>query len=146
MVLARIARLAESGNIQLDPQALKILEAYLDSYSFPIDRHGAEIELLKRMGQNAHFAWPIVALREFHADPLRARIGIPQAERCLKSWSTRFSIPPTQPWSNFARKVMICSICGTAMTLIILSPSQSVAAQAFQIYLDQFAIPQIARS
>ena len=61
------------------PRALQIFQAYLECYSFPENVTSLAEPLLKvEKGQDAHYKWPEVALREFHANPRSARIGIPQ--------------------------------------------------------------------
>ena len=63
---------------ELDAQALKIFQAYLDCYSFPQNVLRDATPRLKQEDRAGYFGWPGEALKDHHPDPLHQRIGVPQ--------------------------------------------------------------------
>jgi hypothetical protein len=70
--------LAEKSLEPLHPKAMTIFKAYLNCYSFPKNvLHDALPELRER-DRTGTFPWPEEALAEFHPEPRRQSIGVPQ--------------------------------------------------------------------
>lgn len=136
-VWEQLEALAKAGNIALDPNALAVFRAYLDVYSFPHNVLGAEQELRDKKGPRARFPWPLDQLREFHDDPLTARIGIPQggALSCVivNILLHRADIAVEQ-FRLEGNDLLYLRFCDD---VIFLSPSREVTARAFEIYLGE---------
>ncbi len=130
----------ENGNTVLDPRALAVFRAYLDVYSFPCNVHGAEQELRDKRGPRACFPWPLDELRNFHDDPLTARIGIPQggALSCviLNVLLHRADVSVEQ-FRVEGNDLLYLRFCDD---VIFLSPSREVTARALEIYCEQLAL------
>ena len=71
---------AEARGVRVDPRALAIVSAYLDSYSFPREVLGIALPKLRTMDPAGTFSWPGLdgGLNEFYPDPSKEDIGIPQ--------------------------------------------------------------------
>jgi hypothetical protein len=78
------ARAASRGD-ELDARAARIVEAYLDSYSFPTVARPQGQRWLEEHGRRGVIRWPEEDLRAFWPDPAKERIGVPQggAISCL---------------------------------------------------------------
>lgn len=80
------ARAAARG-VELDARAVAVVEAYLDSYSFPTVARPEGQRWLAEHGRKGVIRWPEEDLRAFWPDPASERIGVPQggAISCLIS-------------------------------------------------------------
>lgn len=79
--LSELAQRYSKEGKELDSRALRLFSAYLDSYTFPRDvkAKGLKDFKIKYQGkENAYCKWPDGKLIQFHEDPFRQRIGIPQ--------------------------------------------------------------------
>jgi hypothetical protein len=68
----------QSLNRSLDCRAEQVFSAYLDCFSYPQNILRETLPRLKQEDPHGDFPWPLEALRQFHADPMSQRIGIPQ--------------------------------------------------------------------
>jgi hypothetical protein len=130
---------AKVGKIAMDPNALAVFRAYLDVYSFPCNVLGAEQALRDKKGPRARFPWPLGELRQFHDDPMTARIGIPQggALSCvivnIVLHSADIAVEQFRLEGNDLLYLRFCD------DVIFLSPSREIAARAFEIYREQLS-------
>ena len=77
-VAANVRRLKPDHD--LDTRAIKVFQAYLDCFNYPENVLKNATPLLRQEEKDldAYFGWPGEALKQHHADPLKAKIGVPQ--------------------------------------------------------------------
>jgi len=75
VALASYREAAHDADLEI--RADQIFRAYLNCYSFPVNVLGEAGPRLHREKQG-HFPWPLESLYKRHADPMTARIGVPQ--------------------------------------------------------------------
>ena len=74
---AAITRAAMRGT-EIDVRVLGMVEALLASYAFGPDVWVGARNLLRARDSKGRLAWPLRDLKQFHPDPVAARVGIPQ--------------------------------------------------------------------
>ena len=76
IALAAYQQAAHDANLGMRDE--QIFRAYLDCYSFPVNVLNEAGSRLKQWDAKGNFHWPLKALGRHHADPMTARIGVPQ--------------------------------------------------------------------
>ena len=136
--LNRLAHLIENTmpDRVIDARSVTIYQAYLDCYSFPQNVLSEALNHLKAEVRAGTFPWPADALRKHHADPLQARIGVPQggaiscliANLVLDLADKRIkTIQQNSPGLEYLR---YCD------DMVLISPSKAVCRRAYQTYLE----------
>lgn len=77
-VLATALGRAGSRGVAVDKRALQMVEALLASYAFGPDVMVGASNLLSARDPRGKLAWPLDDLKQFHPDPVAARMGLPQ--------------------------------------------------------------------
>jgi hypothetical protein len=63
---------------EIDVRVLGMVETLLASYAFGPDVWVGARDLLRARDPEGRLAWPVRDLKQFHADPVAARMGVPQ--------------------------------------------------------------------
>jgi hypothetical protein len=84
-LLSLISDVKKNGEIDVDPRAIEIYDAYISSYSFQRDVLGAATEELRKTNGKGYYGWPAEELANQHCGNDLVAIGIPQggALSCL---------------------------------------------------------------
>lgn len=137
VVRERVEALAHEGGIDLDPIALKILNAYLDVYSFPRTVKAVEGDLRARKGAGAYYRWPIASLRQWYADPDRVAIGVPQGgalSNVIVNVLLHFADVAVEQIRSEGHDLLYLRYCDD---VIFVSASHEITRRAFEVYLEQ---------
>ncbi len=123
--------------IEVDPRAIQLYDAALDSYSFQRDVLGHATEILQRRDRHGRFIWPMKELSEMHDRTQLGAIGIPQggALSCfvvnvmLHEVDQAVESTPVP----FGHKLQYLRFCDD---MLILSTSRDVCHNAMGAYME----------
>jgi len=123
--------------IEVDPRAIQLYDASLDSYSFHRDVLGTATEMLKRRDSKGHFIWPLEELTEMHGSSRLNSIGIPQggALSCFVVNAMLHEVDQIMectpiPHGHELRYLRYCD------DMLILSTSRDACHGAMEAYMD----------
>jgi len=132
---ARVLR----GGEAIDPRALKVLDACLDSYAFVPNVSSLE-DLAAPPGdrqEEPHVTWPFAVLREFHPDLANSRVGIAQGGALsgiiINAILHRADQAVRRAINATAAPVLYFRYVDD---MILLSPCRDACLMCYQAYLD----------
>jgi len=121
----------------VDHRAIRVLEAYLECYTFTRNvLKQSQPELQQRRPQ-AEVKWPVKELRKFYADPAAERIGVPQGgalSGILANCVLHRADKELRRLKRIVRPAF--TYIRYCDDMILLCPSKQVCGRAFKIYLD----------
>ena len=139
--LERLAKLSAP----IHPKALQVFDAFLACYSFPQNVWEGALPELQKRKPDARIPWPEDALRKFHREPKKERIGVPQggaiscvianivldyADKCIKQ--------KAQELNAHIHYLRYCD------DMVLISPNQQNCKRVFSAYLkalDELKLP-----
>lgn len=126
---------AQHPNQPIDPRCLRVVDAYLDSYSFCRNVKMESEPILRRRHAEAEYRWPEADLRELYGSTIPGRLGIPQGGALSNVITNCVLDMADQKVRSIGTQedLLYLRFCDD---ILILSPNRHTAQAALAVYCE----------